>query len=247
MPVKILLVETREKPESIILGTTSLMPWCEVVSVSESSTAADLLRRIKFDGVILEAKMPSPDGFELTEIIRESDLNKAVPVVMLTDDEDIEIMRHGFKAGVTFFMTKPSTRERVYGLFNAVRGAMTREQRRHARLPLHTPVVCRWGEHQEKYFTGESLTVGEGGMAFQPSGGLEVGKEITLTFAVPGPSPSETASGQRSIFAESTSQPDRLRAIVRYRNAQDVVGVEFISIPPAYRQGIQAYISGEEA
>ncbi len=246
MPVKILLVETHAGVESLICETTHLLQWCEVVSLNESGKAADLLQRAKFDGVILDAQMPAPDGFELTQMIRKASLNKAVPVVMLTEDGDIEIMRKGFKSGVTFFMTKPASRERVYGLFNAIRGAMTRERRRHARLPLRTKVTCCWGEHQENRFTGESLTIGESGMAFHPSGGLEVGKEITLMFALPEPLP-DTPRNRRSIFTESKgSREDRFRAIVRYRNPQEVVGVEFLSIPPVYQRGIQAFISGEE-
>jgi two-component system chemotaxis response regulator CheY len=247
MPVKILLVEAQEGVEDLIRETTRLLQWCEVVSLTESSKAADLLQRVKFDGVILDAHMPDPDGFELTRMIRKGTLNKAVPVVMLTDDENVEKMRQGFRAGVTFFMTKPSSRERVYGLFNAVRGAMTRERRRHARLPFRAQVTCCWGEHEENRFTGESLTISEGGMAFHPSGGLEVGKEINLTFALPELPPPDEPSGRRPLFAEgSGSQEGRLRAVVRYRNPQDVVGVEFLSIPSMYHESIQRFITGEE-
>ena len=64
---------------------------------------------------------------------------------MLTGEDDIDTMRRGFKAGVTFFAVKPPNRERCYHLFNAVRGAMETERRRHHRLPYHTPVTCTLG------------------------------------------------------------------------------------------------------
>lgn len=218
------------------------------MSVSGSTQAQELIEKEKFDGIILEAQMPAPDGFELTRFIRGSTLNRGVPVVMLTADESIEVMRRGFKAGVTFFMSEPSSRERVYGLFNAVRGALTQERRRHIRLPYRTKVVCQWGENLEKRFTGESLTIGEGGMSVQPSGGLEVGSEITLTFSLPEFAPAKSPGSGRSIFHEKMDDrpAGKPRGVVRYRNSQDVIGIEFLSLPHAMAEGINRFISGEE-
>jgi CheY-like chemotaxis protein len=246
-PLRLLLVYGKKKVANLIRETAGVLQWCEVVSLGESCKALGLLEKEKFDGVILEADMPAPNGFELTGMIRQSTLNREVPVVMLTGDQSIEIMRKGFKAGVTFCMSEPSNRERVYGLFNAIRGAMSQERRRHARLPYRTKVICFWGEHQENRFTGESVTIGEGGMSLQPSGGLEVGKEITLTFALPELEHPKRPAVRRSIFTDKDNrQSAQPRAVVRFRNPQDIIGVEFLFLPPAFMQSIQRFVSGED-
>ena len=105
-----------------------------------------ILQSQKFDGVVMADRIPHVDGFELIQHLKDSPLNAGIPIVMLTGEDDIDTMRRGFKAGVTFFAVKPPNRERFYRLFNAVRGAMENERRRHHRLPYHTSVTCTLGD-----------------------------------------------------------------------------------------------------
>ena len=220
------------------------------MAVDDGREAASYLQSQKFDGVIVDAHMPYVDGFELTRCVKASPLNAAIPIVMLTREDDIDTMRKGFKAGVTFFAVKPTSRERACRLFNAVRGAMESEKRRHLRLPYRTTVTCTLGDPSERRFVAESLEIGEGGIALRPSGGVEVGRELVLEFLLPQvlrSTKSETRRHPGSLFTESEaspSGPQRVRAKVCYRAPGDSIGLEFIGLAPAQRGVIQHYISG---
>jgi len=223
MSLKIMAVDDEPQVLNLLKGIIEPL-GCEVQTLTESREAVRRLENEKFDGVFVDVRMPHPDGFELTQMVRSSPLNRDIPVVMLTGYDDVETMRKGFQAGATFFLGKPFTRERVEGLFKATRGIMLREKRRHARLPYRTPVDCRWGT---KHFKSTSLNIGEGGMLLEPSGGLEVDQQVELEFAMP-----------------QLAGPCKVRAQVVYKEPPDRMGVEFLSMEPEDREALQSYILG---
>jgi CheY-like chemotaxis protein len=250
MSVRVLVVDDDPEVLELIKTTVQALGWCEVVTLEDSHAAATCLQSQKFDGVIVRAQMRDLDGFGVTECARTSPLNAGIPIVMLTDDSDIDTMRKGFRTGVTFFAPKPSNRERVYRLFSAVRGTLVTEKRRHHRLPFRTTVFCRWKNHETGHFIAESLEISEGGMSLAPSGGLAVGQEAELEFVLPlvsGPAKPAGEKRHRSLFPEPQAAldgPQKLRARVRYRTPQDSIGLEFVSLAPGCREVIRRYISG---
>lgn len=250
MSIKILLVENDPQLLELTEGVAAKLEWCELHTLTASHEALNRLESEKFDGAILRADMPELDGFELTRRTRASQLNRAIPIVMLTESDDIESMRKGFKAGVTFFMARPSSWERVYRFFNAVRGAMVLEKRRHHRLPYRTAVDCRWKERGEGHFRAESIDISEGGMSVAPSGGLKEGQELELEFELPqvgAPRKAPAPARRKSMFPESESAPvgpQKLRARVCYITPQDTLGLEFMALPNMHRLTIQTYVSG---
>lgn len=252
IPVKIMLVGADAGLAGMVKDTSEILQWCNVVMEEESPKAAGRLLIEKYDGIVLNAEMAGIDGFELTKKIRTSSLNSSAPIVMLTDDNSVEVMRRGFNAGVTFFSIRPTNRQRVYSLFNAVRGLMVQERRRHVRLPFRTRVTCQWGSQQEKQFIAESTSIGEGGMSFQPSGGLSIGQEVSLSFEVSTLNEKNSAAvnnPRRSVFSEPTAaqnEPKLLRGVVRWERPQEGVGIEFLQMPQTYRRYIVRFISGAE-
>src|SRR5438046_5190445 len=129
--------------------------------------------------------MPHMDAFQLTQCIRNSHLNRKVPIIMLTAQDDAPTMRKGFNAGVNFFLGKPFNRERIAGLFAAARGPMLKEKRSHTRLPYRATVDCKWLGQRQGHFKAGSVDICEAGMLLGPSGGLEVGQEVELEFELP--------------------------------------------------------------
>ena len=72
--------------EPIVLDTVkSIMELdgCEVSNFEDSRKAARLLETEKFNGLLVEARMPNLDGFEFTRRVRALSLNTKAPVVML--------------------------------------------------------------------------------------------------------------------------------------------------------------------
>ena len=194
-----------------------------VLALEDSRQAAQCANEQKFDGIFVDVQMPNLDGFELTKLIRASRLNSRVPIVMITALEDVETMRQGYKAGVTFFLTKPFNPEKLRGLLLAMGSAMLREKRRrYVRLPFCTTVICRWGNEQSKL---ASVNIGERGMLLEPSGGLESGEEVNLDFTI--------SPGQEHLS---------LRAKIVHKEPPDRIGVQFQDLTSKDQETIRQYI-----
>lgn len=184
MKLKVMAVD--DEPEILNLLKGMLEgKGCEVISIGDSREAVDRLQEEKFDGLFVDVVMPYIDGFALTRSVRASKLNRQVPIVMLTAMDDAVTMRKGFAVGISFFLGKPFTRERVYNLFGATRGLMFREKQRYIRLPYRTTVACSWGSYEEGHFKSGSKDISEGGMLLSPSGGIQLGHDIVLRFTLP--------------------------------------------------------------
>src|SRR6266404_1347887 len=222
MALKIIAVD--DEPEILRLLKSLVEPLgCEVLTVADSREAARLIESQRFDGILVDAQMPHFDGFELARRIRNSQLNRQAPIVMLTGRDDAETMRKGFNAGVNFFLGKPFTRERITSLFGAARGLMLKEKRKYARLPLRTTVTCKWSGQRQGQFRAGSVDICEDGMLLGPSGGLDVGQEIDLEFELP-----------------MGSAPLKPRAKVVRLEKPDQIGVEFTSISVKDRDAVRA-------
>jgi CheY-like chemotaxis protein len=251
MAVKILMADGDNAVLELARSSISTLQWCDLVTVKDGREAAELLESQKFDGVVMADRVPHVDGFELIQHLRDSHLNSGIPIVMLTVGDVIDTMRRGFKAGVTFFAVKPSNRERFYHLFNAVRGAMENERRRHHRLPYRTPVTCSLGDQGHNRFVAESVDISVGGMLVKPSGGAEVGQVLDLEFLLPQVSQTAQPMTQKSpkgLFAERdrpAAGPQKVRARVCYvAPAGESMGLDFQGLTPKQREAIEHYITG---
>ncbi len=223
MTMKVMVVD--DEPPILDLMKAILEPLgCEVLTKADSREAAIVADKQKLDGIFLDVRMPHLDGFQLTEKIRQSNSNKRVPIVMLTGLDDAESMRRGFKAGITFFIGKPISKERIVKLFMAMRGSMLTEKRRYVRLPLQTTVTC---ESNKKSFKLSSINISVGGMRLEPTGALEIKQEFDMEFSLP-----------------QHQHPLKVRALVLHRHARDGMGIKFVNLSPEDREAIEGYISG---
>src|SRR5579859_591487 len=223
MTIKILIVD--DEPPILALVKSILEPLgCEALTMSDSREAAKLIEKQTLDGIFLDGGMPHLDGFQLTERIRKSNSNSHVPIVMLTGMDDAETMRRGFKAGISFFLGKPITKDRLEKVFKVMRGSMLSEKRRYARLPFRATVTCEWNKRNVKL---GSINISTGGMLIEPSEALAVGQEFDLEFSLP--------AIQNSL---------RVRAQILHQHPRDGMGIKFITLSPEDRQAIERYISG---
>ena len=250
MAVKILMADPDLTVLELARSTMAPLKWCDLVTVADGRAALECLEGHKFDGVVIADRIPGVDGFGLIEHLKNSPLNAGVPIVMLTGEDDLDTMRRGFKAGVTFFAAKPPSRQRCYHLFNAVRGAMETQRRRHHRLPYHTRVTCSFVDVERHQFVAESVDISEGGMSVRPAGGAEVGQVLELEFVMPEVVRPERSAhkSRKGLFAERevvVTGPQKIRVRVRYVHPSgESIGLDFMSLTPAQRETIQIYISG---
>jgi CheY-like chemotaxis protein len=182
MSLKLLLVDDDPALLRILRDLLKSLGY-EVLAIEDSQEAAKRIERQKFDGIFLDAMMPHPNGFELSRQIRASASNASAPIIMLTGYDDVDTLRAGFKAGITFFLGKPPDLKRLQGLLRCLHDAMLREKRSYARLPLRTVVTCEVREHR---FTATTLNISEGGLLLEYSGGAAVGDEVLMRLSLPG-------------------------------------------------------------
>ena len=77
----------------------------EVTGVDNGKKALDALINEYYDMVISDIMMPVMDGYELVKSLRE--INKTIPVMMITAKDAFDDMRLGFLSGTDDYMVKP--------------------------------------------------------------------------------------------------------------------------------------------
>lgn len=153
-----------------------------VLALTKSSDAAGYLRDEKFDVVLLDLRMPHPDGVEVARQMRGSGFNRLTPIIMISDDQHLSAVSEGFEAGANFFLYKPIDKGRLLHLIRATRGAIEHEKRRFRRV-RHCAKVKLTSDKMEVH--GETVDISLNGMLVGaarcvPSGSLvEVNLEIS--------------------------------------------------------------------
>lgn len=82
----------------------------DITTSMSAVNALKLLKKTRFDLVILDVVMPDGNGFEICREIRESKRNKDAMVIMLTGKRvAVEDMIHGLEIGADEYLLKPVT------------------------------------------------------------------------------------------------------------------------------------------
>jgi CheY-like chemotaxis protein len=176
----------------------------DVRGVGESSKAADLVNRERFDGIFLDLEMPSMNGFDLARWIRNSSWNRSTPIIIVTGRDDRQTMQQVFASGATFYLQKPVDRQKLTTLYRTVRGSMYECRRRFLRVPLRTDVVCTVESRQ---FKGTTWNLSQGGMLIEAEN-LRPGQHIRLSFRLPA---SETVVDANGIVVWVAEQRQGIR------------------------------------
>jgi CheY-like chemotaxis protein len=221
--LKVLVVED-DAPSLELMSEVFSSLKAEVSAVAESQQAAAMINRQRFDGIFLDLGMPTPDGFQLARLIRNSPANKSTPIVIVTGVDDKDAMQQAFSLGATFFLQKPIDRQKLTRLFRTVRGGMLDNRRRYVRVPLRTNVTLTVGS---KTVPAMSWNLSEGGMQLEVEG-LQSHAEVRLSFRLP--------ASEVGIEAEA-----RVAWVERNR-----LGVQFTSVSAASQQQIQKFIAAME-
>ncbi|MET3292991.1 UNVERIFIED_CONTAM: two-component system response regulator DctR [Brevibacillus sp. OAP136] len=101
---KILIVDDDEKIR-FTLREISKFAGFESIAVDNGKQALAQLGEEDFDLVLVDYYMPEMDGLETVKAMRE--INREIPVVILTVDERPETVSRFFAAGATDFSLKP--------------------------------------------------------------------------------------------------------------------------------------------
>jgi len=180
-PLKLLIVED-DAPSLELMAEVFSNLQANVYAVGNSKKATDLVSMEKFDGIFVDLEMPRMTGLELAQKIRYSPWNRSTPIVMVTGNEERNVMQRGFATGATFFLQKPIDRQKLNGLFRTISGAMVENRRKSLRVPMHTDVSCTVGT---RFLNGRTWNLSRGGMQIETFG-LKAGDMVHASFLLPG-------------------------------------------------------------
>lgn len=157
------------------------------LTLTRGADAPAHLQSEKFDVVILDFRMPVPDGVDLTRQIRRLGINQMTPVILVSDEQHLAAMSEGFEAGASFFLYKPIDKSRLLKLVRATQGSIEHERRRFRRVPQRSRIQLQFdGRHLE----GETVDVSLNGMLVKVHPTLPAGSSVHFSlFLNPGAEP----------------------------------------------------------
>lgn len=101
----------------------------EVVEGWRADGVAELAVAERVDAVLLDRRLPDGDGLDLVRALRANPATAALPVVVVTADDDPKLRPAAFDAGADEHAVKPLDPERVVRLVRALE-ALGHDQRR---------------------------------------------------------------------------------------------------------------------
>jgi len=194
----------------------------EVRAVSDPQEGARLIIREKFDGILLDLKMPVLSGFDLAKLAQGSSLNHATPVVIMTARHDEDTMPFSFSHGAAYFVLKPLDRRKLAGLLDHIHQPLYEGRRRFSRVPLDTSVTCFRGSQM---LQGITWNISQGGIQVEVSG-LQKGDTVRVLLTLPKPGTVIKAEGI-VVWEQDERQ-----------------GVHFTEMTVEDQEGLRAYIEG---
>jgi CheY-like chemotaxis protein len=83
----------------------------EIHFVGDAPEALSLLRRLRPDAILMDIRLPGIDGVSLTERLKASPSLAAIPIIMMSGDSRVEMLKRSMEVGAAGFVVKPFTRE----------------------------------------------------------------------------------------------------------------------------------------
>lgn len=90
-----------------------LLPRYDVVTYDDGEAFLDDIQELEPDLIMLDVRLPGPDGFKLCRRIRSDERLREVPILFLTSCEDDETYIAHLDAGGAGFVTKPIDKKRL--------------------------------------------------------------------------------------------------------------------------------------
>ena len=214
----------------LISGDASLLgvlrPTLEKLAVnvevcSGSQTGGEMLRKRKFDAVIVDCD-DMKGGVELLTSLRTTQSNAtSVAFAVLNGNTTTQ---QAFQIGANFVLQKPLTPLNATRCFNAALNFMVRERRRYFRHPVEMPVRISVPEGSE--LKASTTNISEGGMAIRVLGKLPKDVAASFRFTLPG----------------SLTTLD-LQGNIAWADGSGNAGIRFVQVPPSSQIQLEQWLT----
>ncbi len=108
-PTEIVVVDDLAANAHMLAAMLEALPWARARVFSDGAEAMAWCDSHAPDLVLLDYRMPGMDGMACLSHLRAHAEGIALPVIMVTSDEDPETLDRAFRAGATDFLRKPVT------------------------------------------------------------------------------------------------------------------------------------------
>jgi DNA-binding NarL/FixJ family response regulator len=209
--------------DAALLGV--LRPTLEKISVDihvcpEAQLRSDLLRKRKFDAVIIDCD-DLQNGVDLLKSLRQTQSNaKSVAFAVVNGKTTTQ---EAFHMGANFVLQKPLTPLHAARCFNAALNFMVRERCRYFRHPVEIPLRIVLPRSQE--VTATSTNLSEGGMAIRILGQLPKDTEAQFRFTLP----------YMNISLE-------LKGQVAWADGTGHAGIRFVDVPQSSQYQLEKWL-----
>ena len=103
---KILIVEDEKDIRNLLIFNLQKHHY-EVDSINDGEKALPLIRKNKYDLILLDIMLPGINGFDLTRIIKNDNSISQIPIIMLTAKGEDEDIVKGLTIGADDYIIKP--------------------------------------------------------------------------------------------------------------------------------------------
>jgi len=104
---KITVLIVDDNPTNVKLLERALESDYQVKSTLSGKSALSILREDKFDILLLDVNMPEYDGYKVCKLVRQSSLNKDIPIIFISALTAIDDKLKGYEAGGQDYVNKP--------------------------------------------------------------------------------------------------------------------------------------------
>src|SRR6202790_2341514 len=175
----------------------------------DGPSAGLLLKRRKFDAVIVDLQLGEQSGVLLDEL-RLSSSNRTAVTFGISDD-DAEVTA-AFRKKSQFIFERPISAQSIRKTLKPAYGLILRERRRYFRCPVSVPVHIQKENGHE--FPCTSVNISEGGMELSTEFPLISGETVRIQFTLP--------DLEAPLFAESNIRWSKTgRLGVRFESISD--------------------------
>jgi hypothetical protein len=145
----------------------------------EVPAAIGLLKRRKFDAVIVDLQLGEPSAVILDEVHRSSSNGTAVTFGIVSNDAE----GTAFRKRSDFAFDRPLSAKSIRNILKPAYGLILRERRRYFRCPVSVPVVIQ--RESGKEVRCNSINISGGGIALSTFILLVPGESVQIQFTLP--------------------------------------------------------------
>jgi CheY-like chemotaxis protein len=185
----------------------------------EVPAAIGLLKRRKFDAVIVDLQLGEQAGLILDEARLSPSNRKAVTFAISGSDAE----GTAFRKKTAFVFERPLSAKSIGSTLRPAYGLILRERRRYFRCPVSIPVVILRRSKPE--VRCRSVNISEGGMALSTIVPLKAGEKVHVQFTLPG--------HEVPFLADST--------ICWLKTGH--IGLRFVSLSQEHKSELQGWLS----